>query len=115
MNNDSQSNDRQLDSLLKQMAEDHCPQLPSPGLIWWRAQILRKQQEKARIERPVRIMRMVATVVCLVVLAALLIANRELFQTMLAGESWLLLPLGIVLLAASLVSATLLRSSAKGR
>jgi hypothetical protein len=105
--------DSQLDSLLKLMADDYHPQLPSPGLIWWRAQILRKQQEKARIERPVRIMRMVAMVVCVVLLAALVTANRELFTTL--SGNWLILPLGLVILAASLVSALLLRSSARGR
>jgi hypothetical protein len=109
------NNDSQLDSLLKQMAEDHRPQLPSPGLIWWRAQILRKQQEQARIERPVMIMRRVAVVVGVVVLAVLVTGNREQLQALLANETWLLVPLGIVILIASLVSATLLRLSAKGR
>jgi uncharacterized integral membrane protein len=109
------NNDSQLDFLLKQTAEDHRPQLPSPGLIWWRAQILRKQQEQARIERPVKIMRMVAVVACLVVLAVLVTANREQLQMLLARETWLFLPLGVVLLTASLVSASLLWSAAKGR
>jgi hypothetical protein len=109
------NNDSQLDSLLKQMAEDHRPQLPSPGLIWWRAQILRKRQEQARIERPVMIMRRVAAVVGVVVLAVLVTGNREQLQALLANETWLLVPLGIVILIASLVSATLLRLSAKGR
>jgi hypothetical protein len=107
--------DSQLDSLLKQMAEDHRPQIPSPGMIWWRAQILRKQQEQARIERPVKIMRMVAVVVCLVVLAFLVTQNGELRESLLGRESWLLLPLGVVLLMASLVSVSLLWPSAKRR
>lgn len=107
------NNDSQLDALLKQMADNHHPQLPSPGLIWWRAQILRKQQEKARIERPVKIMRMLAAVAWLVVLAALVSASGEQFQRLLAGEGWLIVPLGILFLTASLVSLSLLRSSAK--
>jgi hypothetical protein len=109
------NNDFQLDSLLKQMAQDHQPELPSPGLIWWRAQILRKQHERARIERPVMIMRLVATVACLVVFAALVAANWQQFQALLGRESWLLLPVGIAVLMGSLVSASLLWSAAKGR
>jgi hypothetical protein len=110
------SNDSQLDSLLKQMADDHRPQLPAPGLIWWRAQILRKQQEQARIERPVKIMRVAAVVAGLVVVAAFVTANREQFEMFLSDQRWLFVPLGAVVLAASLVSASLLlRSAAKGR
>jgi hypothetical protein len=105
----------QLDSFLKQMAADHQPGLPSPGLIWWRAQILRKQYERARIERPVMIMRMVAAVVCLVVFAALVVSNWPEFQTLLGRETWLLLLFGAVVLTASLVSASLLWSAARGR
>ncbi len=104
----------QLDSLLKQMAEDHRPELPSPGLIWWRAQILRKQQERARIERPVLIMRMVAAVVCLVVFAGLVATNWPQFQKLLGSATWLVLPLGVVVLTVSLVSLSLLWSAAKG-
>jgi len=109
------NNDSQLDALLKQTAEDHRSQLPSPGLIWWRAQILRKQQEQARIERPMRIMRMAATVVCLAVLAALVTTNREPLQTLWAGQTWILLPLGLALLTASLLAAFLLRWSTHRR
>jgi hypothetical protein len=110
------NNDSQLDSLLKQMAEDHQPELPSPGLIWWRAQIIRKQQERARIERPVMIMRLVATLACIVVLAVVVASDWQQFQALLGSESWLLLlPVGIVILTASLVSASLLWSGAKGR
>src|SRR5215470_4105457 len=102
------NDDLQLDSLLKKMADDHRPQLPSPGLIWWRAQILRKQQEQARIEQPVRIMRRLAVVIALVVLVVLVTENREQFRALLADQSWLLLPLAILLLAASLIWVTML-------
>jgi len=107
--------DSQLDSLLKLMADHHHPQLPSPGLIWWRAQILRKQQEKARIERPVKIMRMVAAVAWLVVLAALVGASGDQFQALLADVNWLLVASGLAILTASIVSLSVLWSSARRR
>ena len=65
------NNDLQLDSLIGKMAAEHKPELPSPDAIWWRAQILRKQAEKERIERPVTIMRRVAAALFLVVLVGL--------------------------------------------
>lgn len=61
----------EFDSLIKKMAADHQPELPSPGVIWWRAQILKKQAEKQRIERPFTIMRLLAAVVCLAIVAGL--------------------------------------------
>jgi hypothetical protein len=107
------NNDPQLDSLLKQMAEGHQPELPSPALIWWRAQILKKYEQKKRIERPITIMRLAATVLCLVFLAALMAGNWREFQA--AGrESWLM-PFVIVALTASLASAALLWPAAKRR
>src|SRR5260221_8451282 len=63
--------DSQLDFLIKKMAQDHRPELPSPDLIWWRAQILKKQAQKERIERPMVIMRMLAVTVCLAVFLGL--------------------------------------------
>jgi hypothetical protein len=66
MNNDLQNNDLKFDSLIRKMAAEHRPELPSPDVIWWRAQILRKQVEKERIERPVTIMRIAAAVLFLV-------------------------------------------------
>jgi len=47
------NNEPQLDSLLKQMAASHRPELPSPDLIWWRAQILKKQERKEREQEKV--------------------------------------------------------------
>src|SRR5882762_7696432 len=61
----------QLDFLIKKMAQDHRPELPSPDLIWWRAQILKKQAQQERIERPMVIMRMLAATVCLAVFLGL--------------------------------------------
>jgi hypothetical protein len=73
------NNDFEFDSLIKKMAAGHQaergaesqPQLPSPGVIWWRAQILKKLAEAKRIERPAKIMRGFAVVISLVVLAGL--------------------------------------------
>jgi hypothetical protein len=69
------NNEFELDSLLKQMADSHRPELPSPGLIWWRAQVLRKQKEKERIERPLMIMRGVAAAACVGAFLVFLVSN----------------------------------------
>jgi len=92
----------ELDSLLKQMADGHRPELPSPGLIWWRSQIVRKQQEKQRIERPLLIMRGVAAAACVAAFLVFLVSSwRQLDLT--GGEaSRLLVPLVVTVLAASL-------------
>ena len=101
------TDDSRLDSLLKQMAEDHQPELPSPGLIWWRAQILRKQQEKDLIERPLIIMRWVAAAACSVAFVVLLAGNWKLLQASLGDNYRLFIVSGILMFAASLVSAVL--------
>ena len=72
-NNGLQNNDLEFDSLIKKMAAEHQPDLPSPDVIWWRAQLLKKQAEKQRIERPVAMMRRAAAAFFLVVLLGLLI------------------------------------------
>jgi hypothetical protein len=71
------NNDLEFDSLIRKMAAEHQPELPSPDAIWWRAQILRKQAEKQRIERPVTIMRIAAAVLFLVVLVGLWINEAD--------------------------------------
>jgi len=71
------NNDFEFDSLIKKMAADHQPELPSPGVIWWRAQILKKQAEKERIERPLTIMRTLAALLCLAVVVGLWISQGE--------------------------------------
>ena len=101
-------NNHELDALLKQMADDHRPQLPSPGLIWWRAQILKKQKAKERIERPLIIMRGVAAATCLVALLVVLIANWGQVQGATFGATRLLMPLLIIALSVSVVSAFLM-------
>lgn len=40
------NNEFELDSLIKKMADGHQPELPSPGLIWWRAQILKNSRKR---------------------------------------------------------------------
>lgn len=99
--------DRALDQLLKKMAADHRPQLPSPGLIWWRAQLQRKQKEKQRIERPLVIMQQIAVVVCGAVFVALLVDNLGRFQTMIRNTSWFFVPL--VALTATVAVVTVWR------
>lgn len=71
------NNDFEFDSLIKKMAADHQPELPSPGVIWWRAQILKKQAEKERIERPFIIMRVLAMVLCLLFVTGLWISQTD--------------------------------------
>lgn len=74
------SNDFEFDSLIKKMAAQHQPELPSAGLIWWRAQILRKQAEKERAERPFTIMRLVAAAVSLAVIVGLWSSQPDLLR-----------------------------------
>jgi hypothetical protein len=71
------NNDLEFDALIKKMAAEHRAELPSPDVIWWRAQILKKQAEKRRIERPVTIMRIAAAAFFLVVLAGLWISEAD--------------------------------------
>ena len=68
-------NDSDLDAILKQMATEHLPQLPSPGLIWFRAQIVRKAWQKERIERPLVVMRGLAGLTGAVILLLLIAGN----------------------------------------
>jgi hypothetical protein len=81
------NSDFEFDSLMKKMAADHRPELPSPGLIWWRAEILKKQQEKVRIERPLAIMRAVAATVCVAVIVGLWTLQSESIQNVFGGVS----------------------------
>jgi len=103
-------NEFELDSLLKQMADSHRPELPSPGLIWWRAQILRKQQEKQRIERPLTIMRSMAGGACMVAFLVFLAASwRQLELPWGGAPFWG--PLAVTVLAALLGLAFLVAGS----
>lgn len=93
MNNDLQNNELEFDSLIKKMAAGHQPELPSPDVIWWRAQILRKQAEKERIERPVTIMRIAAAALFLLVLVGLLINEAGSMRDALARLGFPFVPL----------------------
>ena len=103
-----------LESLVKRMAHDHRAELPSPGLIWWRAQILRKQREKERIEQPMIVMQRLAAVVCAAVSLVLLAGNWSLFYSAAETYRWLLL-LGIVAVTISAVSVAILLWSPASR
>lgn len=100
------SEPRQLDSLLKQMAASHKAELPSPDLIWWRAQILKKQTAKERIERPMMFMRRLAAVVCTVLFLTPLIAAGGSFASLEANP--LVLAASIMILLVSVVCILLL-------
>lgn len=67
----SNPNDDQLDLLIREMAQQHQAELPSPGLIWWRAQIQKKLAAKERIERPLIIMRVLTWAICLMAFVAI--------------------------------------------
>jgi hypothetical protein len=95
------NNEFGFDSLLKYMADSHRPELPSPGLIWWRAQILKKQQEKQRIERPLMIMRGMAGGACVVAFLVFLAGSWSQLELPWGGAS-LWGPLVVAVLAALL-------------
>lgn len=99
------SDEIQLDSLIKKMASDHSAELPSPGLIWWRAQILKKQEAKQRIERPVMIMRLLAATVCAVVFLASIFANSGQVQAVMSQNNWWLIPVGVLTVAIVVMTA----------
>lgn len=109
------NNDAQLDSLIKQMAQDHQPELPSPGVVWWRAQIQKKLAEKERIERPMAIMRLVAALACGVVVIGILAANWRQVFSMSEGRAPLLTLLAIAGAAVLAVGLAALRPSSVSR
>jgi len=101
-------NDSDLDAILKQMAAEHRPQLPSPGLIWFRAQLLRKAQQKERIERPMVVMRGLAGLTCAVIFLLVAASSWEKMQDGMGQQGWLLLPLVLLTFGASLASGVIL-------
>ena len=101
-------NDSDLDAILKQMATEHRPQLPSAGLIWFRAQIVRKARQKERIERPLVVMRLLVLIVGAVLLPALVAANWGRVRDAMNHQSSFLLPLLLLTLTASLASGAIL-------
>lgn len=101
------NNDHDLDLLIKKMAAGHEVELPSSGLVWWRAQILKKQAEKERIERPVTVMRMVAVAMCLLVVIALWVSQgRGVWDSLSRSGLFFLLPalLAVVVLTGAFLA-----------
>ena len=101
-------NDSDLDAIIKQMATEHQPQLPSPGLIWFRAQIVRRARRKERIERPLVVMRGLAGLTGAAILLVFVASNWTQMQDAMDHRSWFLLPLILLTLTASLASAAVL-------
>jgi hypothetical protein len=101
-NNAMHEKDDQLYTLIQQMAEQHRPDLPSAGVIWWRAQILRKLEEKKRIERPMVFMRALASTICVAVMAYLLFVDPGVFVSgnplVVALVSFSLFPIGVLVI-----------------
>jgi len=109
-------NNSQLDFLIRNMAEQHQPQLPSPGLIWWRAQIQRKFAEKERVELPMARMRILAVAVCVAFVVGILLANlRHIAPAMNGAETGSLLALGVAGLVAAVFGFSMLSKQASGR
>jgi hypothetical protein len=101
--NEIGSKDRQLDSLIKQMAASHPAPRTSAGLIWWRAQILKKLEQKERIERPMVIMRMLVTTLGVGVLIAALVANSKLGASITQGGILLVLIVAVAVVSAVVI------------
>ena len=108
--NKTNGNDAQLDSLIKNMADHHQPPLPSPGLIWWRAQVLKKLEAKERVERPMAIMRMVVSAVGAALLLGLVVVNWLAFHSGIQQNGLILLLAVAVAAAAAIIFATGLRT-----
>ena len=102
------NNDSQLDFFIKNMAQQHQPDLSGPGLIWWRAQIRKKMADKERIERPVVIMRAIALLVCLAVLVGFLALNWRQISSAINGGLVPWMMIGLVSVAGLAVMTSLL-------
>ena len=101
-------NDSNLDAILKQMAAEHRPQLPSPGLIWFRAQIMRKTREKEHIERPLAVMRGLAGFICAALLVVFVAGNWGQIRDSVIDQGWFVFSLLLLAFAASFASAAVL-------
>jgi hypothetical protein len=110
----SNGNDHQLDLLIKHMAQQHQANLPSPSLVWWRAQIQRKLAEKQRIERPMVIVPIIAWVVCLAAVGGIAAWNwRDIAPIVSSGQVSVLFTLGSLAAAAVIMAGWLLREAAR--
>ena len=115
MNNEIKSNefgpnefdpkDAQLDSLIKSMASQHQAQLPSAGLVWWRAQVLKKLEAQERIERPMVIMRMVVAILGALLVMGLVVANWKELQAMQSSSLVLLVSMMVIAFVAIVMTS----------
>jgi hypothetical protein len=101
----------EFDVILKQMAQEHRPELPSPGLIWFRAQVARKLRQKEKIERPVVIMCGLVGLACAMFLINFVAGNWGSIQDVLNQEGWFLLPVVLATITALAASWALVRKS----
>ena len=115
MSNNLQNDDSQLDLLITNMAQEHQAQLPSPGVIWWRAQIQKKLAEKERVERPLMIMRMVVLALSVALVAGILVVNWREIGAMAGGQLGPFFVLGIFAAAALVVAGSLLFRESMGK
>ncbi len=110
------NSDSQLDVLIKNMARQHQADLPSPGLIWWRAQIQKKLAERERIERPMVIMRGVAFAVCMAVVVGFVVVNwRHVAPDIVKERPEFLLMFGVLAAALFFVAGSLLFRESAGK
>ena len=118
MTNDLDRNDfnrDEFDVILKQMAEEHRPELPSPGLIWFRAQVARKLRQKEKIEQPAVIMCGLVCLACAMFLINFVAGNWRPIQDVLNQESWFLLPAVLATITALAACWALVRESSARR
>jgi len=108
-------NDSDLDAILRQMAAEHRPQLPSPGLLWFRAQIAQKAWQKERIERPLAVMRGLAGLTCAVLLLVFVAGDWAEIQDAMDHRNWFLLQMLLLTVTASLASGAMLLWSPRKR
>lgn len=102
------ANDTELDAILKRMATEHRPELPSAGLIWFRAQMARKKLEKERIERPLLAMSVLACVTGAIVMVIFIGGNWGQVRDVLDHGSWFLLAALLLALVATAASGAIL-------
>jgi hypothetical protein len=115
MSNDLQNNDSRLDLLIENMAQEHQPQLPSAGVIWWRAQIQKKLAEKQRVERPMMIMRAVVLALSAALVVVILVVNWRAIGAMGDGQPGPFFVLGIFAAAALVIAGSLLFRESLGK
>ena len=115
MSNHLQNNDSRLGLLIRSMAQDHQPQLPSAGVIWWRAQIQKKLAEQERVERPMMIMRAVVLALSAALVAGILAVNWREIGAMGGGQPGPFFVLGIFAAAALVVAGSLLVRESMGK